>query len=66
MSAGEAYIALQHRAKAAERLTVLLDSWQIRTLAEALDDREWNASLDHYLKAWLQWLEQEVGFAGEV
>ena len=65
MSAGEAYIALQH-SKAAERLTVLLDSWQIRTLAEALDDREWNASLDHYLKAWLQWLEQEVGFAGEV
>lgn len=25
---GEAYIALQHRAKAAERLTALLDSWQ--------------------------------------
>ncbi len=31
-----------------------------------MDDREWNASLDHYLRAWLQWLEQEVGFAGEV
>lgn len=31
-----------------------------------MDDREWIASLDHYLRAWLQWLEQEVGFAGEV
>jgi len=63
---GEAYIALQHRAKAAERLTALLDSWQNRTLAKAMEDREWNASLDHYLRAWLQWLEQEVGCAGEV
>ncbi len=65
---GEAYIALQHRTKAIAKLTEVLQNWQNQAFAEAvqMDEREWNASLDRNLRVCLHWLEQELGFAGEV